>query len=205
MLNYNNRDIIITIYDGTGEYIVANINTEQKVTLQHLMENVWLRKISSNKKDRMDMVTICLQLEDKTLVSLGFLHHYDGIYYLKNSSIGTIYDPDFISYIEKITGVKKSKSHTDINESAYIKPDVPVETVCEYYKNTSSIKKTAKNVGLSEEKTKKILITAGLYTSEKHKEIKELLEKGKTLEEIAVQLNISQKQIRAFLPYSENS
>ena len=169
------------------------MNKEPEVFLQHFKENVWLKRVSSNKKDHMQMVSVCIRLEDGSLAALGFLHYYNGIYYLKNESIGTIDDISFLNYIEKITGMNKSGS---------VKADVTFEEVCKEFKNTNSIRKTAKNVGLSEEKTKKIVISAGLYTSEKHKEIKELLEKGKTIDEIAEQLQMTKKQIRVFLPYS---
>ena len=178
-------------------------NTDQETTLYHFKENVWLRRFSTNKKNYMDIVNICLCLEDKTFVNLAVLHYYNGVYYLKDESLGTIDDISFLSYIEKITGIKKSKEKTDINKSISIKADVPFEKVCEDYKNTNSIKKTAKNMGVSEEKTKKILITAGLYTGGKYKEIKELLEKGKTVDEIAEQLKMSPKQVRIFLPYTD--
>ena len=56
-------------------------------------------------------------------------------------------------------------------------------------------------MGLSQEKTKKILITAGLYTSDKYEKIKDLLSQGKTIEEIAEQLQMTPKQIRTFMPY----
>ena len=171
------------------------MDKEQEVILQHFKGNIWLKRFSPNKKDHMQMVSVCIRLENGDLAALGFLHYYDGIYYLKNESLGTIDDVSFLNYIEKITGMNKSGS---------VKADVTFEEVCKEFKNTNSIRKTAKNMGLSEEKTKKIVISAGLYTSEKHKEIKELLEKGNTIDEIAGQLKMSKKQIRVFLPYTEN-
>jgi len=168
------------------------------------MDNIWLKRFPASKKNYMEMVNICIRLEDGTLAGVGFLYYYDSIYYLKDEAIGTVDDPAFLDYIEKIVGINKSKDRSGVAKSSSVKPDVPFDEVCEEYRNTNSIKKTSKKVGLSEEKTKKILITAGLYTSDKHKEIKELLEQGKTIEEIAEQLKMSLKQIRVFLPYNEN-
>lgn len=51
----------------------------------------------------------------------------------------------------------------------------------------------------------KTLITAGLYTNKKHKEIKEMLEQGKTIEEISEQLKMSQKKINVYLPYAKKT
>ena len=110
---------------------------------------------------------------------------------------GRVDDPNFLSYIEKLTGSSKAKPN------AAVKPDINYEEVCADYKNTNSIKKTSKNVGLSEEKVKKILITSGLYTSPKQQEITALAEQGKTIDEIAEQLKMSPKQIRVFLPYTK--
>ena len=177
-------------------------NTDNETNLQHFMDNVWLKRFSVNKKGYMHVVNVCLRLEDKSFVTLGFLNYDNGVYYTGKESIGTINDISFLNYIERITGMKKPKD-SGIQKSEFVKSDVSLEEVCQIYKNTNSIKQTAKNVGLSEEKTKKMLVTAGLYTSEKHKKIKDLLDKGKTLDEISELLQMSQKQLRVFLPYNK--
>ena len=182
---------------------MSNIDTG--TNLQHFKENIWLKKVSINKKDHMDMFNICMQLNDKSFVTIGVLYFQEGIYYAGKDPIGTIDDDSFLTYIEKITGIKKPKDSVNINKSTAFKVDVSIEEVCEAYKVARSIKQTAKAVGLSEEKTKKLLISAGLYTSEKHEKIKVLLEQGKTLEEISEELKMSQKQLRVFLPYNKKS
>ena len=179
------------------------MNTESN--LQLFKENIWLRKVSINKKGHMDMVNICMQLEDKSFVTIGALYFQSGVYYAGKDPVGTIDDESFLTHIEKITGIKKPKDSININKSTTFKTDVSIEEVCEAYKVARSIKQTAKAIGLSEEKTKKLLISAGLYTSEKHEKIKTLLAQGKTLDEISEELKMSQKQIRVFLPYNKKS
>ena len=175
---------------------------DKEVILKNFMGNIWLKRIVENKKDYMDMVNICIRLEDASFVNIGVLYYYDNIYYLGKEPIGTIDDISFLSYIEKITGINKSKEHADTIKSAPKKPSVSSEEVCEDYQNTNSVEQTAKNLGMSKEKAKKILITAGVYTSKRYMEIKELLEKGKTLDEIAEQLQIAKKQVYIFVPYT---
>ena len=177
------------------------MNTESNFQL--FKENIWLRKVSINKKGHMELVNICMQLENKSFVTIGALYFQNGVYYAGKDPVGTINDDSFLTHIEKIIGIKKPKDSANINKSTTFKADVSIEEVCEAYKTTRSIKQTAKAVGLSEEKTKKLLISAGLYTSKKHEKIKVLLEQGKTLDEISEELKMSQKQIRVFLPYNK--
>jgi hypothetical protein len=104
----------------------------------------------------MQLVNICIQLKDTTFANVGALHLSDGIYYLGDDLLGTIDDIAFVNYIEKIAGIKKN--HDETGKSNSNKPSLSVEKICEIYKETQSIRKTAKSAGISEEKTKKILI-----------------------------------------------
>ena len=173
-------------------------NTDKEITFQHFKENVWIKTFSSAKKGYMQLVNICIRLEDKSFAHIGALHLSDGIYYLKDDPLGTIDDIAFLKYIEKISGIKSNNTVT--GESTPDKSFLSVEEICDTYRETQSIRKTSKRAGLSEEKTKKILIAEGLYTSEKFEQIKTLLKQGKTLDEIAEELKISQKQLKVFLP-----
>ena len=150
-------------------------------------------------KGNMQLVNVCLQIEDKFLVCVGALFYSNEIYYLKDDAIGKIDDISFLEYIDKIAGVKKLTTNPAGKEQKS-QSDIPLDVIFEEYKNTKSIKKTAKIAGLSEEKTKKILIANGLYTSEKHEKIKDLLNQGKTFDEIAEKLKMSKKQLRVFIP-----
>ena len=175
-------------------------NTDKKTTFQHFRENVWIKTFASTKKEHMQLVNICIQLDDKTFANIGALHFSNGIYYSKNDSLGTIDDIAFLNYIEKISGLKTNHANAGKSVSDENKSILSVEEICAVYRETQSIRKTCKRAGLSEEKTKKILIAEGLYTSDKFEQIKALLKQGQTFDEIAVELKISQKQLRVFVP-----
>lgn len=180
------------------------MNTGKESNSHHYMENVWFKTVSQPKKGQLQLVNICIRLEDNTFVTVGVLYLYEDIYYTEKSEpIGGIEDIALVNYVEKITRLTLSKAPAAASEPTYT-TNTSVEEVCEEYRRTNSIKGTAKKVGISEEKTKKILIRAGLYTSEKHRKIKALIEQGKTLEEISRELQMSQKQLSVFVP-SEKS
>jgi len=126
----------------------------------------------------------------------------DGTYYVRNDSIGKMDDPSFHKYIDKLTGAnqavskeKKTAIH-EIDEGLF-------DRVCESYGSTGSIKKTANEIGISEQKARKILITRGKYTCENHRRIMEMLDEGKTIEQIGEALQISKGQIASYLPYGK--
>jgi hypothetical protein len=173
----------------------------EKPTFQHYKENVWLKIFAPTKKDYMQMVNVCIRLDDGTFVPVGLVYFYEDKYYTKNNdSLGTIEDTSFFEYVGKMTGLYNIKPKTDNAKSSNSVPALSIEELCEEYKRTQSIRKTAKKAGISEEKTKKILIAEKVYTSEKYIQIKTLLEQGKSFDDISKELQISHKQLRVFMP-----
>lgn len=73
--------------------------------------------------------------------------------------------------------------------------------VCEIYKKENSIKAVSRFTGLSEWTVRKILITAGLYDSERVRQINELRTQGKTTSEIAELLNVTTSMVTGYIPY----
>lgn len=71
------------------------------------------------------------------------------------------------------------------------------------YKSGCSIKEIAKELAISEQKARKILITTGLYTTPEISHAVRMHESGKSVEEIAKELSISRKAVLAMLPYSK--
>ena len=69
------------------------------------------------------------------------------------------------------------------------------------YLLTNSLRQTSRELGLSESKIRKILIDAGVYTSDRQEEIRVLRSKGLSPNEIADRLKISVTAINAYLPY----
>ncbi|MFA7371314.1 MAG: hypothetical protein WCY78_05240, partial [Sphaerochaetaceae bacterium] len=78
-----------------------------------------------------------------------------------------------------------------------------IERVVSVYKKTQSISETAKQTEISITKVRKILITAGLWTSARSEQIRELAEQGKSSTEIAEILNITAVMVRNYLPYEK--
>lgn len=155
-------------------------------------EKVWLRS------DRFfGGVHVCFTSESGELGNIAFLRmDSNRVFSYNDTPIGKIDDPSFRACIEKITGTGDSNlTPRDVNDT------VVFRDVCTSYEETGSIKKTAKEFGMSEEKTRKILITEGVYTCKQYEDIKKLLDDGKSISDISEQLKMTSKQVRAYLPY----
>lgn len=79
------------------------------------------------------------------------------------------------------------------------------ENVLKEYKKTKSIKEIAAKLGTSVVKVRRILITENLWESKSSIEIIELYNEGKTVKEIADELNMSDKNVQAYLPYTKGT
>ena len=75
--------------------------------------------------------------------------------------------------------------------------------IIEYYKKCDSLKETSAVFGIGWQKVRKILITDGVYTSEKAEKVKEMHDSGVNIEEISEKLNISKRTVNAYLPYKK--
>lgn len=76
-----------------------------------------------------------------------------------------------------------------------------IETVCNLYSSEKSVRIVAKSMELSPMKVRKILITAGAYSTDLSTEIGELWKDGKTVGEIAEMLNMTPANVNSYLPY----
>ena len=169
--------------------------------LIHYAENVWMTKPQSSLSERQSQaVTVYIRLDDGTLAAFAYLSLWpDGTYYMKNDAIGKFDDPSFRDYMDRLTGINRTPK---IKAPAVYEVDEELfSRVCDSYSETGSIKKTAKETGISEQKARKILITKGKYTCDTHQRIIRMLEEEKTMEEIGTALNISRGQIMSYLPY----
>lgn len=66
-----------------------------------------------------------------------------------------------------------------------------------------SLATIAADLGVNPIKTRKLLITAGIYESEIADEVLRLHRLGKTVEEIGTQMNLSRSSVNADLPYTK--
>lgn len=90
-----------------------------------------------------------------------------------------------------------------------IKPNLDLESIqkqllddiVQEYDHTGSINKVAKNLGLSNMKVRKALITAGVYSNATSEEVERDLADGKSIEEISARLGISVSAVYGYIPY----
>lgn len=90
-----------------------------------------------------------------------------------------------------------------------IKPNLDLELIqkqllddiVQEYDHTGSINKAAKNLGLSNMKVRKALITAGVYSNVTSEEVERNLAEGKSIEEISARLGISVSAVYGYIPY----
>lgn len=75
------------------------------------------------------------------------------------------------------------------------------QDIISIYHETESAKETARISGLSPQKVRRILITAGEWSSPRTDEITRLWESGKTVAEISALLGIAPKTVAGHLPY----
>lgn len=76
--------------------------------------------------------------------------------------------------------------------------------VLKTYAATGSIKATARELGISEVKTRKILITHDkLEGCEMADKVKTLLAEGLTVKDIAGKLKVSEKLVNNYIPYTK--
>jgi len=181
---------------------MSSINSRNDL-LQY-SEKVWMTKPKPFSANGMTQgITVYMRSDDETLVAISyFTLDPNGTYYLKNEPLGKMDDPAFRGYIDKLTGADRS-APKEKKAISYEIDDALFDRVCESYESTSSIKRTAKDIGISEQKARKILITRGKYTCETYQRILQMTEDGKDLSQIAEELNITRGQLLSYLPYSK--
>ncbi len=79
-----------------------------------------------------------------------------------------------------------------------------MQEVLKSYNKTASLQKTADELKISYAKVRKILITLGKYKTDFSLEVGKRRGAGKSISEIATELNTSTNRVTAFLPYEKN-
>lgn len=77
------------------------------------------------------------------------------------------------------------------------------EEIVKAYEDIKSMKKVAREFGISEAKVKKILVSKRVFESETSKRVIELSVAGKSAQEIAETLSISKSCVNMYLPYKK--
>lgn len=79
-----------------------------------------------------------------------------------------------------------------------------MQEVLKFYIKTASLQKTADELKISYAKVRKIHITLGEYETDFSLEVGKSRSTGKSISEIAAELNTSTNRVTAFLPYEKN-
>lgn len=79
--------------------------------------------------------------------------------------------------------------------------DALFTSVLRLYEQERHIKVVAKRLNISEQKVRKILITAGAWSSPLSESIASLSKSGKSVDEIAENLGISRNAVLSYMPY----
>ena len=82
------------------------------------------------------------------------------------------------------------------------KPSDAYGRIIDAFKRVGSINDTVAETGISKLTVQKVLITEGLWSSERSREILRLKNDGYSTDEIAEQLHLSVKGVQAYLPYT---
>ncbi|MCR5147352.1 MAG: hypothetical protein K6C35_00100 [Eubacterium sp.] len=93
----------------------------------------------------------------------------------------------------------RKRKKPDFDQQADIK-DLVTE-VAEYYGTSVSIREVADHFGITLLKARKILITAGVYSTMLSRRVQEMTDEGKTVAEIMRELDLSRASVSSYLPY----
>ncbi len=77
------------------------------------------------------------------------------------------------------------------------------EEIVARYQATESLRETAYAAKLSRQKVRRILITAGVWSSSRTDDIHRLMGEGKSTREIASELDMTENAVISYLPYTK--
>lgn len=75
--------------------------------------------------------------------------------------------------------------------------------IVQIYQKYGTIKGVADELGISQQKARKVLITHGLFENDTSAKIKKLHDAGKTIPEISELLRMGKSAVASYLPYSK--
>lgn len=172
---------------------MSYLNNE--ATLQHYAGKVWLTRPEAHlmQSGCMQGINICVR-QNGRFVPAGHLQlAEDGVYYTGGKALGGLQSPALRQHIEGVAGPANVGAAA---EELFL-------LVAAQYQKTPRVAAVAKALQLSPGRTRRILITQGLYTSAFTQEVAWLHDggRGKTPEEIAQLLGVSTAKVTQHLPY----
>lgn len=159
-------------------------------TLEHYMGQVWLTRPGHISGEQ--SINVCVELGGDFVALDNLTLQPDGVYRSGQKKIGKKEDDTFKKYIEKLAGTQ-GMSEADL-----------FDKVCDAYEKCQSFGSVARELDLSKERVRRILITRGKLTSKRIAEIAFLHDggKGSSISEIAKMLNVSEDVVLKNLGYT---
>lgn len=157
-------------------------------------EKVWLVKSTLFAADDKpnSRYNVCFESDGELIALDQIMLRPDGTYFRNGKELGQLDDESFKKYIEKLVGVSSATEEEFFDQ------------VCEAYARCGSVPGVMKELGISKERTRKILITRGKLKNAVIENIAFLYDggKGKSLVEIAEVLGINENTVWKNMAYT---
>lgn len=166
--------------------IVNNLDT-----LEHYLGKVWITTPLQSKQEQ--EINVCVKQDGEYVALERLTLGEDGIYLRRGQPLGRLGDDTFRAYIEKLTGIGKMSEKELFDK------------VCAGYEGDGTIGAVARELGISKERVRRILITRKKIASELISNIAWLYDggKGKSVADIAEILRVSENVVRKNMGYAE--
>jgi len=166
--------------------------TNNRQTLEPYIGKVWLTRPRPSNTDQ--YINVCVEHEGDFVALDQLTLAPDGVYRTRKKTIGKIDDDSFRQYIDKLTGTP------GMGEQELF------DRVCESYEVHESFGPVAREVGISKERVRRILITRGKLTSKLIEEIAFLYDggKGSSVADIAKMLKVSEDVVQKNMAYTDS-
>lgn len=160
-------------------------------TMHRYVGDIWMtRPQSPPDKTRLQGITVCARRGGEFFAVDYLQLDAEGVYYKNGKPLGRLNDDSMRRYAARLSGAGEDE------QALYSR-------VREKYKAGAEMSAIARELGLSAERVRRILITAGDYTSSFTEQVAWLYDggRGKTVAEIAGILGASEGRVRGHLPY----
>ena len=110
------------------------------------------------------------------------------------------YLPLYAKWGKSLSHKEKAEEQNEESVSEAISREL-IEEIGDEYLRGASVKELCLNYRFSKRKVIKMLVSAGVYSTDRSREINRLYEAGKSQQEIADLLNVSLQAVNTYLPY----
>ena len=160
-------------------------------SLVHYRNKVWLTRPLAKIPPDGQRINICVEYGDDFAALEQIVLKEDGIYYRKDEPLGSMETEAFRRYIDKLAGTQ-GMGETEL-----------FDRVCEIYEESGTFKAVVKELDISKERVRRILISCGMLKDDLITNIAFLYDegKGKSIAEIARELGVSEDIVQKNMAY----